>query len=107
MPARPTFRRTLTLALSLTLCLLVLACWLRSYVVRDLWSWGTGHSDNILASSAGRLLYADAEWPNVIPVRKLQRRSELRTAESWLDHPEHTDGFHFLGFGFTREAYPY
>jgi hypothetical protein len=107
MPGRSTFRRTLTLALSLVLCLLVLACWVRSYWVRDCWSWGTPHSDNILASSAGRLLYADAEWPNTIPIRKLERRAEQRSAPFWIDHVDHTDGFHVLGFEFTREAFPY
>jgi hypothetical protein len=107
VPGRSTLRRTLTLALSLVLCLLVLACWVRSYWVRDYFSWGTPHSDNVIASTGGRLIYADDEWPNTIPVRKLEHRAERRSEVWWLDAVEHTDGFSFLGFEYTREAFPY
>lgn len=101
------FRRTFAFAVSLILCLLVLASWIRSYWVRDSCTWRGPQSDHVVASTGGRIVYADNVWPNVIPVRAREWRSEVRKKDMWLEQVDHADGFHVLGFEYTHEAFPY
>jgi hypothetical protein len=101
------FRRSTTLALSLILCLLLLACWMRSYWVIDTVSWGTATADHQLSSGGGRLIYADAQWPNGRAPFPAQRSRIPRDTPAWFENPTHSDGFRFLGFEYSTEASPY
>jgi hypothetical protein len=99
-------RRALSLALSLILCLLILAIWIRSYWVTDTFFWGTAKADHQFSSTGGRLIYADAYWPHGRAPFSLAHGSTSRKANEWLENPTHTDGFRFIGFEYSAQVFP-
>jgi hypothetical protein len=101
-----TLRQALTLALSLILCLLLFACWMRSYWVIDALSWGSATADHQLSSGGGRLIYADAQWPNGRAPFAARHDRTSRAAPLWFENPTHSDGFRLLGFEYSREVLP-
>jgi hypothetical protein len=99
-------RRALTLALSLTGALLLIAISLRSYWVTDTFYWCTTKSDRLVTSTGGGLIYADAQWPNGrVPVPLTHTRTR-RPSPTWLESPRHSDGFCVLGFEYSKEVFP-
>jgi hypothetical protein len=104
---RRTLRQAFTLALSLIVCLLLFACWMRSYWVIDTLSWSTATTDHQFSSGGGRLIYADAQWPNGRAPFAARHNRTPRAAPAWFENPTHSDGFRLLGFEYSREIFPY
>jgi hypothetical protein len=81
--------RTTTLALGTTLFIAVTALWLRSHWTADSLHWSDTHRDHSIVSSAGRLLYLTAEWPNQRVTLPLRHWSIRRTENApWWDNIE-------------------
>jgi hypothetical protein len=87
--------------------LTVAAFWVRSYWVVDTFSWSSTSEDHLLASGGGRLVYADANWPNRRVAVTLRHDRTARAAAMWFERPAHTDGFRIMGFEYSASILPY
>jgi len=99
--------RRVTLGCFLLLSLTVATFWVRSYWVIDRFSWSSTSTDHVLASAGGRLVYADAHWPNRRVAVGFQHSRTARAEPAWFERPKHTDGFQFIGFEYSRGVLPY
>jgi hypothetical protein len=68
---------------------------------------GTATTDHQLSSGGGRLIYADAQWPNGRAPFAARHDRTPRAAPAWFENPTHSDGFRLLGFEYSREIVPY
>lgn len=95
------------LACSLVLCLLMLVLWVRSYWVVDCVSWCTSSADKQICSGGGRVVYADAHWPNGRVTVPMRYDHFSRQVPMWFEHPAHSDGYRRMGFEYSEEIFPY
>jgi hypothetical protein len=99
--------RRVVLRCSVLISLAVATFWVRSYWVVDTFAWSDNTDDRGLASGGGRLVYADAHWPNRRVAVGFAHARTARVEPAWFERPEHTDGFRFVGFEYSANVLPY